>query len=143
MRIRLFFNVFIDLSENCRRLRFAMELSLLLLETLGIIMMIQESGNGQSEWERIPHAHKSALHGYAKEVGQGQGNDKIGYERYQNDGPDVCNAAQSVAERNLKAIAKLIDNDRNDRRCHNIGHFIGIGKEESDVVSINENGHSH
>lgn len=69
----------------------------------------QDARGSQSQREGHPDSHDAISHDEAEQVTGCQGNDEVGDEGKQHHDFHVHDAAQGVGERDLHAVAKLVD----------------------------------
>lgn len=94
----------------------------------------------QSERECHPHAHQSVAQHEAAEVAHGQRDDEEGDERNEHQWLHIGDAAQRVGVVDLHAVAKLIDEERQEQREHSRRHLRAVGEPRTYVVAQQEDG---
>lgn len=96
--------------------------------------VIHHAGTGQSEGERHPDARNAPSEGEAEDISQRQGDDEIGDEREEHHRAHVGYSAERIGEIDLKPVAKLVEQERDNYLGNHHADRGIVGKPASDVV---------
>ena len=93
-----------------------------------------QSCTGESERKGEPDAGQAPIEHEAEEVACRKGDDEIGNEGIEHDRLNIGNTAEGIGIVALHAVAKLIDDERDDEAGHHEGHFIIVRKPTADFI---------
>lgn len=95
----------------------------------------------QTHGKRAPNAYKAPAAVYAEEPAERQRHHEIGEKGYPDERTHARNAAQGVGKGVLKAVAKLIDDERYDGLRHEHTHLGAVCKPVAERIAQQEHGH--
>ena len=89
---------------------------------------------GESEGEGEPDTGQAPIEYETKEVSRWKRDDEISNESDVHHRFHIGNAAEGIGIVALHAVAKLIDDERDDEAGHHEGHFIIVRKPTADFI---------
>ena len=105
-----------------------------LLDLLAETEPEHESGAGKSEWKREPNTCQPPIKSKTEEVSGRKGNDKVGDEGDIHGRFYIGNTAECIGVVALHAVAKLVNDERQDEACYHKCYFIIISEPTADFI---------
>ena len=97
-----------------------------------------QSCTGKSEREREPDAGQSPIEHEAEEVACRKGDDEVGNEGDVHHRLHIGYATEGIGVSALQAVAKLVDDERNDEVSYHESHFGAVRKPTAYLVAEQE-----